>query len=195
MTGTHFRELKPGSFVYALDHALDTETCRKMIDQFEAKPDQHYVGKVGQQAQQASEIKRSTDLRISGRADWKEIDQILQSSLSHALGLLSALHPFFRVNRLNDIGYNLQRTQSGEFYHWHTDSGPGDFTKRQLVAIWYLDDWDGRGGETEFYFQGLTVKPEAGMLILFPPFWTHIHRGVTMEQDNKYIATTWVCIQ
>jgi len=31
-------------------------------------------------------------------------------------------------------------------------------------------------------------------VILFPPFWTHVHRGVTLARDVKYIATTWICI-
>jgi len=30
-------------------------------------------------------------------------------------------------------------------------------------------------------------------VILFPPFWTHVHRGVTLEKGVKYIATTWIC--
>ena len=29
--------------------------------------------------------------------------------------------------------------------------------------------------------------------ILFPPFWTHVHRGVTLERGVQYIATTWIC--
>ena len=49
------------------------------------------------------------------------------------------------------------------------------------------------GGETEFLHQGLKIQPERGKLILFPPFWTHEHRGVTLHAGVKYIATTWVC--
>jgi hypothetical protein len=41
--------------------------------------------------------------------------------------------------------------------------------------------------------QNLAVQPQCGKLVLFPPFWTHIHRGATLEQGVKYIATTWVC--
>jgi len=36
-------------------------------------------------------------------------------------------------------------------------------------------------------------RPAQGKLILFPPFWTHVHRGVELEQGVKYIATTWIC--
>jgi hypothetical protein len=38
----------------------------------------------------------------------------------------------------------------------------------------------------------IAVTPREGKLILFPPFWTHEHRGVTLEAGVKYIATTWV---
>jgi len=44
----------------------------------------------------------------------------------------------------------------------------------------------------EFLFQEVTVQPEQGKLVLFPPFWTHEHRGQVLEQGVKYIATTWV---
>jgi Rps23 Pro-64 3,4-dihydroxylase Tpa1-like proline 4-hydroxylase len=179
--------------VYALDEALDSNTCMAMIKRFEMNIDQQCPGRIGQQAEQEQSIKRSTDLRISGRDDWHDIDAILQQSLAHGLGLLSGLHPFFQANELHDIGYNMQKTEAGEYYHWHVDGGPGEFSKRQLVAIWYLNDSPISGGETEFHFQDLSITPETGMLILFPPFWTHLHRGNTVQQGSKYIATTWVC--
>jgi len=190
----NFRELAPGSFVYALDGALEQETCTTMIRLFEDRPHQQYPGRIGPKENLEQSIKRSTDLRISGRRDWQEIDQKLRGSVCEALSLLSGLHPFFKVNRLHDIGYNMQRTETGEYYHWHIDSGPGDFTKRQLVAIWYLNKISD-GGETEFYFQKLRIRPEPGMLILFPPFWTHLHRGKTLRTGTKYIATTWICVR
>jgi hypothetical protein len=87
----------------------------------------------------------------------------------------------------------MQRYRPGEYYHWHVDGGPGEFSQRQLVAIWYLNDVEGPGGETEFPLQEVLVKPEEGKLVLFPPFWTHVHRAVAMEKGVKYIATTWVC--
>lgn len=37
------------------------------------------------------------------------------------------------------------------------------------------------------------AKPAQGKVILFPPLWTHIHRGVALERGIKYIATTWIC--
>lgn len=187
------RELKPLSFIFEIDQALSPAICREMIRRFEANGDQQVQGRMGQAGTVNLDIKRSTDLRISGRADWKDIDTALVRSLTGALNTFAGYAPFFAANAFKDMGYNMQRTRPGEFYEWHTDSGPGAFSQRQLVAIWYLNDVAGPGGETEFLYQELKVKPAEGKLLLFPPFWTHHHRGAKLESGVKYIATTWVC--
>ena len=99
--------------------------------------------------------------------------------------------PFFG-GAFKDMGYGIQRTLPGEYYHWHIDGGSHAFSHRQLVAIWYLNDVEGPGGETQFRLQGVSITPRTGKLILFPPFWTHEHRGVTLQSGVKYLATTWV---
>jgi len=187
------REVKPLSFIYEIPNAVAADVCREIVRRFEEKKDQQYPGRIGQGGQQVEHIKRSTDLHISGREDWKDIDTVLVRSLAQQLRELGKMFPFFAANKFKDLGYNLQRTLPGEFYHWHVDSGPGEFMSRQLVAIWYLNHVEGPGGETEFPLQEIAIKPEAGKLVLFPPFWTHVHRGVTLERGVKYIATTWVC--
>jgi hypothetical protein len=176
-----------------MERALPPDVCLEAIRRFEAHPDQQIAGRVGQQAAQSPQVKRSTDLRISGRADWSDIDRTLSLQLVAAFNQFARDFPFFAANSFKDIGYNLQRTLPGEYYHWHVDGGPGEFSARQLVAIWYLNDVPGPGGETEFPLQGVSIRPAQGKLILFPPFWTHVHRGVTLEAGVKYIATTWIC--
>ena len=191
--GTLIREVKPFSFIYELERALPPDVCLEAIRRFEASADQQYAGRIGQGAAAAAEVKRSTDLRISGREDWRDIDQALSRQLVAAFNALAREFPFFAANSFKDVGYNLQRTLPGEYYHWHVDSGPGEFSARQLVAIWYLNDVPGPGGETEFPLQEVSIRPAQGKLVLFPPFWTHVHRGVTLEKGVKYIATTWIC--
>jgi len=186
-------ELLAGSFIYEQQGALGPEICNDMVQRFESCTQHHYEGRIGQEGAERPDIKRSTDLRLSGRSEWRDIDKELFKSLGEAIGLLSASHPFFASNPFRDMGYNLQRTRPGEYYHWHIDSGPGEFSQRQLVAIWYLNDVEGPGGETEFHFQNVKVRPQQGKLVLFPPFWTHVHRGVPPSTTTKYIATTWIC--
>ena len=187
------QEVKPLSFIYQIPKALPGDVCREMIRRFEANTEQQYAGRIGQAGMEEVSIKKTTDLRISGRTDWKDIDAILIQSLSKHFSAIAQAFPFFTANRFKDLGYNMQRYRAGEYYHWHVDGGPGEFSQRQLVALWYLNDMAGPGGETEFPLQEIKVRPEEGKLVLFPPFWTHVHRAVMMEKGVKYIATTWIC--
>lgn len=191
MTERYIAEIKPGSHIYTAQQALSTDFCNDTIQRFEAASEEQYQGRVGQSEVEKMDIKRSTDLVISGKAHWQDVDRTLFSSLAKALGDMRTEHPFFR-GRFKDYGYAIQRTSPGEYFHWHVDSGSHSFADRQLVAIWYLNDVPGPGGETEFRHQDIRVKPEAGKLLIFPPFWTHEHRGVTLEAGIKYIATTWI---
>lgn len=188
---TEILEIKPGSFIFEKKNALPGDVCHEIIERFEANPDDQYLGRIGQQASEDTDIKRSTDLVVSNKPHWKDIDRLLFSSLNRALVEFKNLYPFFE-GPFKDMGYSVQRTNAGEFYRWHIDGGSHEFSHRQLVAIWYLNNLTGSGGETEFLYQDIKVTPEPGKLILFPPFWTHEHRGQTLQQGSKYIATTWV---
>jgi Rps23 Pro-64 3,4-dihydroxylase Tpa1-like proline 4-hydroxylase len=185
------REVKENSFIFEKENALATEFCEDAIQRFESNQQDQYQGRIGQMADQDDSIKKSTDLVVSGKQHWHDVDRALFKSLGIAIREFRAQYPYFN-GPFKDMGYGLQRTDPGEYYHWHIDGGSHDFSHRQLVAIWYLNDVEGPGGETEFSFQDVQIKPQAGKLLLFPPFWTHEHRGVTLESGVKYIATTWV---
>ena len=191
MTGESgtLQELETGSFIWQREDALSQAQCQSMIARFEAHPDKT-PGRAGSNMLHQPELKRSTDLVLHG-TEWKDVDQWLFVSLSSAMRELRQHYPYFR-GRFKDQGYAVQRTEVGEYYHWHVDADSKALASRQLVAIWYLNDVPPPGGETEFLHQGVKVSPREGRLILFPPFWTHQHRGVTVREGVKYIATTWV---
>ena len=185
------REVKPLSFIFEADKALPADVCREMVRRFEADTELQYQGRVGQQASQDQSVKKTTDMAISAQTTWKDIDTMLHQSLGMAIREFRETFPFFK-GPFKDIGYNMQRYHAGEYYHWHIDGGSHQFADRQLVALWYLNDVESPGGETEFRLQDVKVRPSEGKLVLFPPFWTHEHRAVTVENGVKYIATTWV---
>ena len=119
------QEAAPGSFIYVIDKAIEARTCQRMVELFEQCEDQQVQGRVGAEQQVIDTIKRSTDVYISGRPQWQEIDQCLHQSLYSALTEMAKQHPFFSATRLKDSGYNVQRTNKGEYYHWHVDEGVG----------------------------------------------------------------------
>ncbi|KPK40752.1 MAG: 2OG-Fe(II) oxygenase [Gammaproteobacteria bacterium SG8_47] len=185
------QEVKTDSFIFEKRGALSAQQCEDMIRRFEAHQNEQYPGRIGQTAFEDRSVKRSTDLVVSGKPHWKDVDQALFRSLGLAIKEFRETFPYFK-GPFKDMGYAIQRTNPGEYYHWHIDGGSHEFSQRQLVAVWYLNDVEGPGGETEFLYQQVKITPEQGKLVLFPPFWTHEHRGVTLQRGVKYIATTWV---
>ena len=66
--------------------------------------------------------------------------------------------------------------------------------KRFLIFMVYLND-DFEGGETEFPIFGDKVKPKKGRLLMFPPFWTYLHRGNPPLKPGgyaKYLLMTYL---
>lgn len=186
-------ELKPNSFIYSIPNALPDFLCDNMVERFESYSEEQYAGRVGSKVGENQQLKKTTDLMVSGKEHWKDVDNNLFRSLGLALKQFQRQYPYFQdMRRFKDMGYNLQRYEAGEYYHWHVDADNLDLASRQLVALWYLNDVAGPGGETEFLHQGVKVTPEKGKLILFPPFWTHEHRAVELLSGVKYIATTWI---
>jgi len=185
-------EIKPGSFIILNSQMLYLLRFVKIsLKDLKIQKMNIIKGRVGKDFNEDQSIKISTDMVISGKEHWKDIDETLFTSLAKALSSVKKEYDFFK-GAFKDVGYAIQRTNPGEFFHWHIDADNPGFSDRQLVAIWYLNDVQGPGGETEFLQQNVKVKPESGKLILFPPFWTHEHRGVKLQDGIKYIATTWI---
>lgn len=88
----------------------------------------------------------------------------------------------------------MQRTGPGGGYHvWHGEQGPGTHANRVIAYMVYLNSFeDGDGGETEFLYQRLRVKPEENLMLLWPAAYTHAHRGnPVLTEKHKYIVTGW----
>ena len=66
-----------------------------------------------------------------------------------------------------------------------------DESTRKMAFIVYLNNVN-KGGETEFYFQDLKIKPKIGRIAFFPPNWLCTHKGNVTLDENKYILTGWI---
>lgn len=78
------------------------------------------------------------------------------------------------------------------YFQWHTERSTNESpnNNRHLAFMTYLNDIDD-GGETEFYYQELKIKPQKGLTIMWAADWTHTHRGITSPTQDKYIVTGW----
>lgn len=99
-----------------------------------------------------------------------------------------------KEGRITATAMKMQRTDPGGGYHvWHGEQGNGDHAERVLVYMLYLNDLGEQdGGETEFLYQRLRLRPEANTMIIWPAAYTHAHRGNTvLGNKSKYIVTGW----
>ena len=62
---------------------------------------------------------------------------------------------------------------------------------RSVSAICYLND-DYEGGELEFVNFKLKIKPQAGMMILFPSNFAYMHIAHPVTSGTKYAMVTWI---
>lgn len=115
---------------------------------------------------------------------FKELDKCLVNYHSK-YNLLCNLH--------SDISNNIQYyPPGGGFKKWHAERSiysPG-MNLRYLVYMTYLNDVK-EGGETEFLYQKIAVKPKKGLTLIWPADFTHTHRGVVAPKEEKYIITGW----
>ena len=91
----------------------------------------------------------------------------------------------------NILEVKIQKTKVGEGYHfWHCENAEMKARNRILAFMLYLNDVTD-GGETEFLYQNVRVRPQTGKFVIFPPFWSHTHRGNPPIGGSKYIITSW----
>lgn len=118
----------------------------------------------------------------------KDITSSLQNVYSEYAKDFSILDDF-EQHRVYTI--KMQKTEPSQGYHvWHCENMARHTNSRVNVWTIYLNDGF-EGGETEFLYQSVRVKPEVGKLCIFPASYTHTHRGNPPLDKTKYILTGW----
>lgn len=98
--------------------------------------------------------------------------------------------PYLKATSFVSSCVLLQQTKPKEGYHlFHCEDLTWDTSSRTLAWMVYLNDVED-GGETEWLYQELKIKPQKGRVVIWPGSFTHLHRG-NPPRTNKYIATGW----
>ena len=97
----------------------------------------------------------------------------------------------------------IQKYTKDQTYGYHYDciNLPGSKTRvrndRISTFLVYLND-DFEGGETDFNFLGITIKPKKGMALFFE-YWKDDlekikskHAGFPVKEGEKWIITCWI---
>lgn len=85
--------------------------------------------------------------------------------------------------------YSMLKYTHGKEYKAHYDGNVR--SGRTLSVIAYLND-DYEGGELEFPHHGVKIKPQAGMLVVFPSNFAYSHIAHPVTSGTKYAIVTWL---
>lgn len=99
-----------------------------------------------------------------------------------------------RDSPISGFTAKMQCTSPGGGYHiWHGEQSGGINAARVLTYMLYLNTLEPQeGGETEFLYQKLRIRPEENMMLVWPAAFTHAHRGNTvLGVRSKYVITGW----
>lgn len=99
------------------------------------------------------------------------------------------LEEFLEIKAFENVRIKKYRAGSDDRFKIHIDAANRESAVRTLVFILYLNDND---GETAFPMVGRSVKPKAGSLVVFPPFWMFPHVGQPPTTGDKFIMMSAV---
>jgi hypothetical protein len=201
------------NFIKVYENAISDSICDQMIECFTTHSDVAYDGKM--QSGYNPKIKKSTDLNLLNVKQRNITEQVIPSlykSIEDNLIKYVKQYPLWRHGGIENesdevlkehlfIKYSIWRHDilmkkyhkgTDGFHAWHEDQGfDGPGVKRILVCMFYLNDVE-EGGETEFYFQKIKTKPTKGSLVIFPAYFTHLHKGHIPISNDKYICNFWI---
>jgi hypothetical protein len=195
-------------FVGIYENAMTEESCRTIIEHFNRVEKSKFTYNRQEEDHRASKIfKDSNNYSLSKTSVFynEGIDEIISHNdlwiFNQFKDVLWACYSDYRdqygsMSALQEHGISgtvkIQKTKPSEGYHvWHCENSTIVEGNRLLLAILYLNDVE-NGGETEFLYQKMRIKPETGKLILCPTGFTHTHRGNPPLDGEKFIMTTWL---
>lgn len=178
--------VKFDNFVSEHSNIYTKNQCNHLIDLYEAQiADNSIVGYNNERHRKDSWINLAN--AISDDALKKELYDGLNSCVAKYCEKYNVLQSM----PLGSYILKMQKTEpSGGYHVWHHECALYDQTHRVLVWTIYLNDIK-EGGETEFLYQGMRLKPKQGTVSIFPAHFTHTHRGNPPLKENKYILTGW----
>lgn len=175
---------------------LGKEYCRLIIDRFE-KDGRKHPSTVGTEVKQQDPVRSGTILFLHDHMDdWTDVVMQTHTAVNEAVHDYAAAFPMLSKHlvsgRIGSRFPRIERVDPGQGFKWHTDVAGKESSERALACLLYLSDVE-EDGYTEFAHQGVKVQPEAGKIVVFPPYWTHMHRGVSPAKGSKYtMSFFWV---
>lgn len=139
------------------------------------------------------DIRTNRMLNITAGANINDNPSLQQIHNQFNMLLLASAQPYAGRHGISDVlihePYSLLKYSVGNEYKSHYDGGTA--SGRCLSCVLYLND-DYKGGELEFNFFNVKIKPQKGMLLIFPSNFAYTHTAHPIIDGTKYAIVTWL---
>ena len=191
------------NFIEIYENVLDENTCNLIINEFDQmwknsakiinKPSNNHEIPVVEHTDVSYRTDQSLFAENYSPEAYMAVNKVLEEGLKRYAEKYAAIKQYKGL--LNQT-VKIQRTPiKGGFHTWHFEQIPKENCQRALVWTLYLNTLPEGDGDTEYLYQGIKVRPEAGKLVIWPTAFTHLHRGNPPYTCTKYIATGWFLVQ
>lgn len=181
-------------FIRMYRDSFSKELCDEVIRRFEADERKHASTTA---TRDKPRLRSGTMLQIGDLPEWKDIADAYSAAVEKNLQAYAQAFPTLQqlvsspaTKRTPPL---LERIEPGQGFGMHIDASVAGTHDRMVSVLMYLKDVE-EGGSTQFPFQSIQIKPRAGMMLLFPPYWTHPQQGVSPVSGLKYNLTSYVVI-
>lgn len=167
--------------VYA--DALPAAHCRTLIERFEAAAEHETCQRDA----------GHSFVQLDVTQHWPDQHQVLVPIfLAHFNRYQAALNVRFWPPKFSFEHVRLKRylPNGCDAFPLHVDVMDHAAARRFMTAFIYLNA--PAGGETVFPHLDLSIAPETGKLLAFPPLWLFPHAGLPPQSSPKYILHTYL---
>jgi hypothetical protein len=179
-------------FVGIFENAFSKEYCEDLIKTYDTAIEAGY-GRTRQDTESFSKLQKAdTFLTVDAQIPIPNIRKFNEVFWEKCYPIYEKeFPPLKESDRHSSYEFKMQKTKLREGYHiWHYESSSRECCRRLLTWMLYLNDVE-EGGETEFLYQSMRVKPKQGTLLIWPAAFTHTHRGNPPLSNEKYVVTGW----
>tara|TARA_R100000234_G_C4913302_1_gene140863 strand:- start:48 stop:590 length:543 start_codon:yes stop_codon:yes gene_type:complete len=168
-------------------YKVDHKVCDGLIDYFKKNKEYKNQGEVGDGVVN-KKIKNSKDVSFMNGSNDTRIENFFKAlnpliaNYAQKYGISDAM----RTASINNIQHYEPKGGYPVFHYENSFKTP----YRTVVYMLYLNTVTDGGG-THFPFQDTLTNAIKGDMILWPAGFTHPHRGIVSETQEKYICTGW----
>lgn len=188
-------------FIGMFPRAVPAKMCNQIIEAYADlhKRNQTTAGRIGRDGsgEVVKAAKNSTDVELGAYHSYRDLLYEFNTHLQNAYNAYA--QQYWQIGQYLGkhavTAWQIQHYDAadrGGYHQFHIENSGVHNMRRCMAYIVYLNDIK-EGGETEFLQQSIRVKPETGKTVIFPAYFTHIHRGnPVLSGEDKYILTGWM---